>query len=208
MSASKFAGILGKEVAKKRWESVANEIKDGILTKLVKSDGTVMKSLRYKHISPEADYTPDASSFYGLFKFGVLGVDSPILNRIYKNFKEQLFVNTDVGGAVRYKGDGYFRKSGDAPSNPWVITTLWFVEYEIAIAKTKNDLDKALKYLKWAVLQVNSAGMLSEQLDAETGIPVSVMPLTWSHAQYVITFLAYIKKLEEITSCSVKNNSL
>jgi GH15 family glucan-1,4-alpha-glucosidase len=205
IAASKFADALGKEVSKKRWESVANEIKKGILSKLVYPDGKVLKSLRYKHITPEPDYTVDASSFYGLFRFGVLDPHDVILKKIYDNFKKELSVNTEVGGIARYVGDNYFLKSKDVPGNPWIITTLWFVEYEIAISKTKKDLDNAIKYLKWALLQANNAGMLSEQLDAVTGLPVSVTPLTWSHAQYVVTFLQYVKKLEEITYCKGNN---
>lgn len=198
MAAADFAGTLGKEVAKRRWESAAEEVKDGILTKLIHSDGRVMKSLKYTHISPEPDYTADASSFYGLFHFGVLDVDDPTLHRIYEYIKDRLTVHAGVGGIARYEGDNYYLKGRNVPGNPWIITTLWLAEYEIARAKTKKELTEASKCLQWTLDRTNKAGMLSEQLDAETGTPVSVMPLVWSHAQYVVTFLAYIKKLEEL----------
>ena len=81
IAAADFAGTLGKEVAKRRWQTAAEEVKEGILTKMIHTDGRVMKSLRYTHFSPEADYTADASSFYGLFHFGVLDVDDPVSTR-------------------------------------------------------------------------------------------------------------------------------
>lgn len=199
MSAAHFARILGKEVAGRRWESAALEVKDGIITKLIHDDGRVMKSLRYAHFSPEPDYTADASSFYGLFKFGVLDVDDFKLERVYEYVKERLTVRTNTGGIVRYEGDNYFRTGNNKEQgNPWIITTLWFTEYEIARAKTVGELKKTLSALEWTLRQANSAGMLSEQLDAVSGRPVSVMPLVWSHAQYVITFLAYARKLKTL----------
>jgi len=206
MVASEFARILGKEVSSKRWESAAKEVKDGIVTKLIHDDGRVMKSLRYTHISPEPDYTADAASFYGLFRFGVLDVDDPRLGRIHEYIKERLTVHSGAGGIARYEGDNYYRTKHGVPGNPWIITTLWLAEYEIARAKTKKELMSALKYLEWTIDQTNSAGMLSEQLDAGSGAPVSVMPLVWSHAQYVITFLAYVHKLEQFSITVTKKN--
>lgn len=198
MAAADFARILGKEVARRRWETAAQEVKEGILSKLIYIDGKVLKSLRYAHTSPEPDFTADASSFYGLYRFGVLALDDPKLHQIYTYIKERLTVHAGVGGIARYEGDNYFRTGENVPGNPWIITTLWLAEYEIERATTKRALTATLSHLQWALDQTNSAGMLSEQLDSQTGKPVSVMPLVWSHAQYVLTFLAYIKKLEEL----------
>jgi oligosaccharide amylase len=196
-AAAHFADLLGKQVASRRWESAAEEVKEGIVTKLLHDDGRVIKSLRYRHISPEPDYTADASSFYGLFRFGVLEVDDPKLHRVYEYIKERLTVHAGEGGIARYEGDNYYRKGHGVPGNPWIITTLWLAEYEIARAKNKKELQKTLVHLEWVHKQTNTAGMLPEQLEAHSGRPVSVMPLVWSHAQYVITFLAYTNKLKE-----------
>ena len=201
VAAADFAGTLGKEVARRRWQTAAEEVKEGIISKMIHPDGRVMKSLRYTHFSPEADYTADASSFYGLFHFGVLDVNDPMLYRAYEYIKDHLTVRAGVGGIARYEGDKYFCTSGDI-SNPWIITTLWLAEYEIVKSKTKKELTEAGRHLQWALDRTNHAGMLSEQLDANTGTPVSVMPLVWSHAQYAITFLAYVRKLEEFAMCA------
>jgi len=42
------------------------------------------------------------------------------------------------------------------------------------------------------------SGVLSEQLDPYTGEPVSVAPLTWSHATFVATVLRYVDKANEL----------
>jgi len=207
LAAAEFAQILGKEVAKKRWESAAAEVKDGIITKLIHDDGRVMKSLRYTHISPEPDYTADASSFYGLFRFGVLEPGDPKLHRVYEYIKDRLTVRSGEGGVARYEGDNYFRTGRDVPGNPWIITSLWLAEYEIALVKNNTELKKTIEHLEWTHKQTNTAGMLSEQLDAQTGSPVSVMPLVWSHAQYVITFLAYVEKFRELNTITKETNN-
>jgi len=201
-AAAEFAQVLGKQVASRRWDSAAEEIKDGILTRLLHEDGRVMKSLRYRHISPEPDYTADASSFYGLYRFGVLDIDDPRLERAYNYIKERLTVHTDLGGIARYEGDDYYRTTENVPGNPWVITTLWFAEYEIARAKDKKDLARPLETLAWVADRANNAGLFAEQYEAGSGTPVSVTPLAWSHAQYIITFLAYTRKLEEFGVCT------
>jgi len=43
--------------------------------------------------------------------------------------------------------------------------------------------------------------VLPEQINPYTGAPISVAPLVWSHAEYAITVLDYLKKLEELDIC-------
>jgi GH15 family glucan-1,4-alpha-glucosidase len=40
--------------------------------------------------------------------------------------------------------------------------------------------------------------LLSEQLDPHTGAPLSVSPLTWSHAEFIITVDEFCKKTESL----------
>jgi len=197
--AAQFAKMLGKEVAFKRWDSAAEEIKNGILTHLI-VDGRILKSVRNEHGDMVQDATVDVSSFYGLFRFGVLDVGDERLNAGYNRAQERLSAGS-CGGIARYEGDNYFRASANVPGNPWVITTLWLAEYEIAQAKTKKDLAAVRGRLQWVLDRTNSAGLLSEQYDSDRCTPTSVTPLTWSHAQYVSTFLAYIEKLQSLGLC-------
>jgi glucoamylase len=200
-AAAQFAKLLGKEVARTRWESAAEDIRDGILTTLVHEDGRAMKSLRYKTHSPEPDYTTDASSFYGLFRFGVLPVGDRRLELIYERTKEKLTITNGIGGVARYEGDNYFRATHDVTGNPWVITTLWLTEYEIQKARSVKDLADPIQGLEWVLARTNEAGLLSEQYHPHSGVPMSASPLIWSHAQYVLTFHAYVDKLTELKVC-------
>lgn len=199
VQAARFADILGKRVACRRWRSAAEEVREGILTKLIHDDGRVMKSLRYEHLAPEPDATVDASSFYGLFRFGVLPADDPRLARAYERVVEHITVPVGIGGVARYEGDQYFRATHEAPGNPWVITTLWLAEYEIARATSLAELAPALERLQWVAARANAAGLLAEEYDPTTGRPASASPLAWSHAQFIIAYHAYLAKHAELT---------
>ncbi len=203
MCAARFAKLLGKEVARRRWESAAEEVRDGILQYLVPEDGHVKKSLSFGPEGITYDDTPDASSFYGLFRFGVLPVGDPKLNGAYEYIKRELMIPKGIGGVARYRGDNYFRTTHDTVGNPWLITTLWLTEYEIARATRPNELVVPLKGLEWVLARAGEAGLLAEQYNPLTGEPASVTPLVWSHAQYVLTFHAYVDKLKELGICTI-----
>lgn len=203
--AAEFARMLGKEVAYKRWDTAAEEVKNGILTHLVQPGGTILKSLRYEHGGIAQDHVIDVSSFYGLFRFGVLDSTDERLIRAYDEVQKRL-TSGSCGGIARYVGDAYFRNTPDgAPGNPWVVTTLWLAEYEIARATSAQDLAVVRGRLQWVMDRANHAGLLSEQYDSTTCTPTSVTPLTWSHAQYVVTFLAYIEKMRALGLCEAPN---
>jgi GH15 family glucan-1,4-alpha-glucosidase len=42
---------------------------------------------------------------------------------------------------------------------------------------------------------------MSEQLNPYTGEAVAVAPLTWSHAEFVLTVISYLVKLEDLGIC-------
>jgi GH15 family glucan-1,4-alpha-glucosidase len=132
----------------------------------------------------------------------VLDIQDERLKRAYDAVQEKLTAGS-CGGIARYEGDNYFRASDTVPGNPWVITTLWLAEYEIAKATNKKELEAARGRLQWALDRANDAGLLSEQYDSVRCTPTSVTPLTWSHAQYVTTFLAYVEKLRTLGLCDV-----
>ena len=50
-----------------------------------------------------------------------------------------------------------------------------------------------------------SSGMMSEQLDPQTGEQISASPLVWSHAEFVHTVIDYLEKLEEMGICVACN---
>jgi GH15 family glucan-1,4-alpha-glucosidase len=114
---------------------------------------------------------------------------------------EELSNHSSAGGIARYKDDYYFRVENDinkVPGNPWFICTLWMAQWHIAMAKTANDLKPARDIINWVVAHQLPGGLLSEQLDPNTGAPLSVSPLTWSHAELIATVDEFCRKSERL----------
>jgi len=147
------------------------------------------------------DKTLDMSSVYGVFAFGVLGIDDPRLARAVKQVEDRILVKTDVGGIARYEGDIYFKKASGVPGNPWIITTLWLAQYYIAVAKKEADFAPVHKWFAWAVKHAGPSGVFSEQLHPYSGEQLSATPLTWSHSEYIMTMVKYLDRLEELGIC-------
>ena len=115
--------------------------------------------------------------------------------------QQQLWVKTNVGGVARYTDDHYHQVSQDianVPGNPWFICTLWLAEWYALVAKTDEDLKKALELLEWVANHALPSGILAEQVDPYTDQPLSVSPLTWSHAAYVSTVLTYLQQKQNL----------
>ena len=115
---------------------------------------------------------------------------------------EKLWCKTQVGGLARYENDGYHRVSTEVAGNPWFVTTLWLAQYYIALAKQKEDLGNALQILQWVADHALPSGVLAEQIHPYTNEPLSVSPLTWSHATFVTTVQQYLNKLINIDKCT------
>ena len=116
--------------------------------------------------------------------------------------RDRLWVNTPVGGVARYEDDYYHRISEDTqkiPGNPWFICTLWLAQWHIATARTLEDLKPALDILAWAHSHALPSGVMAEQVNPLTNEPLSVSPLTWSHAALVTTVREYLARQTEFT---------
>jgi GH15 family glucan-1,4-alpha-glucosidase len=141
------------------------------------------------------------SSVYGIFEFGVLPAHDERVMKTMRSIKQNLSIQTPIGGIARYEHDYYFQRSQDidkVPGNPWIICTLWVAEWEIEAAQTLEDLTTPRKTLEWVNQYAMESGILSEQLDPFDGGPVSVAPLTWSHATFVLTAVKYMTKYEKL----------
>lgn len=149
------------------------------------------------------DMTPDSANF-ALFAFGALEADDPMVEAEMKALRERLWVNTEVGGCARYANDYYHQveteRIGDVPGNPWVICTLWHALHRIARAERLDQLAQALPYLEWTAKQARPSGVLAEQFHPYSGEPISVSPLTWSHATVLVVVAEYLKKHAELTA--------
>ncbi len=142
------------------------------------------------------DLTLDAS-LLGIWSLGLLPADDPRVLSTLRAVETRLRVDSQVGGLARYEGDYYFRRSddvGQVPGNPWTVCTLWAASTSAEIARKSGrvqDLERSRDLILWAVSRASAAGMLAEQFDPATGEPLSVSPLTWSHAAYIDAYLDY-----------------
>jgi GH15 family glucan-1,4-alpha-glucosidase len=128
--------------------------------------------------------------------------DDPKIISTMQAIQQQLWVKTDVGGLARYTNDYYHQVSQDivnVPGNPWFICTLWLAEWYALMAKQTADLKQALALLEWVAGHALPSGILAEQVDPYTGQPLSVSPLTWSHAAYVSTVLTYLQRKMQLS---------
>jgi len=151
----------------------------------------------------EVDETIDAS-LYAIFKFHLFEAQDPRVQSTMQAVEQKLWVKTEVGGVARYENDYYHRVSNDieaVPGNPWFICTLWLADYYIAQATTLEELKKALPIFEWTAGHALESGVLAEQVNPYTNDPISVSPLTWSHATVVSTVIKYLEKLEELQLC-------
>lgn len=206
-AAARFAEILGKERTEHNFDNIAEEMREAIMKHLYNiEDGSFYRSLITDPRGMTVyDRTIDSSSAYGVFLFGVLPPEDERLVRAMKLTKERLTVRTPVGGIARYEGDRYFQSGSDQPGNPWFITTLWYTQYAIALAKNDHDLDLVREELNWVEHNALRSGVMSEQLNPYTGAQLSAAPLTWSHAEYIRTVIMYMRKLGELNIASIPN---
>nr|WP_255654889.1 glycoside hydrolase family 15 protein [Cohnella sp. REN36] len=108
--------------------------------------------------------------------FGVVPPDHDQAVRTAEAVERTLTV-PGVGGIKRYENDAYIG------GNPWILTTLWLAQYRAA----NRQQEEARRLLDWAVAHRAPSGLLPEQVDRETGAPAWVVPLTWSHAMFILT---------------------
>lgn len=136
------------------------------------------------------DNTLDLSSFYGSMVFGYYPTDAQHLHNTVREIESSLLNQTPSKGSPRYENDGYFKISKTSQPNSWIITTLWLGQYYLR----NNQVDKTVDILKWVHEYAIDTGAMPEQIHPENGIPISVTPLVWSHAEYINTVLDLTNK--------------
>ncbi len=203
-AAAAFARAFGEVDRAEHYEGAAEEIRKGMERYLWHE-----KSGRFvRMISPvgdgfDVDLTVDAS-LYGCFAFGAYDPRDPKVVGTMDAVARTLQTKTPVGGVARYEGDRYQAvepASPAVPGNPWFICTLWLAQHQIARASTPEELRPAREILEWVAAHALPSGVLAEQIHPRSGLPLSVSPLTWSHAEYVRTYQDYTEKFRSFTSC-------
>ncbi|WKZ14941.1 MAG: glycoside hydrolase family 15 protein [Candidatus Jettenia caeni] len=151
---------------------------------------------RFNPDTKELDLTIDASLF-GVTAFGLFPADNPMVVSTMRQIEDRLTVKTEVGGIARYERDRFVSVTEDfkrIPGNPWIICTLWLAQYKIAAAHSLEQLQSVIDILLWVTRHTRPSGALPEQLYPFGERLISVCPLSWSHAEFIITVLDYLDK--------------
>jgi GH15 family glucan-1,4-alpha-glucosidase len=147
------------------------------------------------------DMTMD-SAIFALTEFGVLQADTPQMISTARQLEQRLWVQTDIGGMARYENDYYHqvekRDTTKVAGNPWFICTLWLARYRILRARTAAELSGGKQLIEWAAKRAFASGVMAEQLHPYSGEPISVSPLTWSHAAYISVVRAYADRAQRL----------
>lgn len=210
-AAAQIANLFNDQERRDRYAAAANEVREA-MTKhlwledqsrfargLVLSDDDVL----------ELDKTVDSSTF-AVFYLDVFPPTSATVIGTMDAIRAKLWVQTEVGGVARYEGDAYHRiseETGRVPGNPWLICTLWLAEHAVRRAQTVAELQSALDLVRWARSKAPSSLILPEQIDPYDGQPLSVAPLTWSHAQVVSVVRAYLEGRRKIRATSSESST-
>lgn len=199
LSAAAGMAALQGDSEGKSFAGAADQVRGALLKHLVDSEsGAFIRTVRQTGSGFEPDLGADASLLL-VGRFAGLPADHPAVLATVAKVKDRLFVRSALGGLARYEGDYYGRVSESYPGNPWVITTLWLAQEEIAAATSVRELEWSLRWLEWTRARGGATGVLGEQFHPETGHVMTVSPLTWSHAEYLNTCLDWAERYRELT---------
>ncbi|HEX4836380.1 MAG TPA: glycoside hydrolase family 15 protein [bacterium] len=206
LCAAALADAFGETERAARYRAAADEIRAGVLRDMWSAEAGRFGRMLAPGAAGESrlDLTIDAS-LYGLFAFGMLAPDDPMVIRTMQAVEERLWVRTPVGGIARYEDDHYHQVSADTgpvPGNPWIVCTMWLAQWYIARARSADDLARPLDLLRWAAAKALPSGVLPEQVHPMTGELLSVSPLTWSHVEFVETTVRYLDRLHALDVCA------
>jgi glucoamylase len=171
---SKIASVLGYDALSVSWVEEEKALRKAVITHLWdEQNGRFLKSIK------PYDSSIDTALLGLAYPFSVLEADDPRL------------VNTShqIEKAFRYASDGLGRYPGDAyqGGNPWFITTLWMALYQCRL----HNYEKARTLIGWCARHVDELQLFAEQVNKDSGEPISASPLAWSHAMFILSLLDY-----------------
>ncbi|MEM0138908.1 MAG: glycoside hydrolase family 15 protein [Thermoplasmatales archaeon] len=184
-AAANFANTFGDYEPSEKYNDAANRMAASFEKKFYSEEkGYYARAI----INGVADFTVDSQNM-ALFLFDMKDARDPRMRANMEKIMERLWVR-NTGGIARYENDNYQRVKQDTqiPGNPWIITTLWAARYFLKI----GEKDRAADMIKWVINHRQNSGVLSEQINPYDNSTLSVSPLIWSHAEFIITILEYL----------------
>lgn len=171
---SKIASVLGYDALSVSWLEESKALQKSIMSNLWdEADGRFLKSINPRDSSID-------TALLGLsYPFSVIDADDPRL----------LSTSRQIQNAYTYASEGLGRYPGDLyhGGNPWFITTLWMALYQCQLL----NYDKARVLIDWCAKHVDELKLFSEQIQKDSGEPISASPLAWSHAMFILSLLDY-----------------
>lgn len=171
-TSARIAKFMGEGSLFEKWNAAAEKTK----TALLKLTWNPQKGRFIKTFNPK-DESLDVSLLGLTFPFEVLPAQDERMKKTA--FAIEQSFNYEVGGIGRYPGDMYYN------GNPWILTTLWLALYYEKL----KDVNKMEQLIKWVIANSTDLNLLSEQVDKSTGLPISAVPLAWSHAFFILAVL-------------------
>ena len=189
IAAADLANEMGDSNSAVKWRAAAEDIQTAAKERLFNEDKKYFyRGILFTPEGEEKNTQIDTSSFFGSYFFGLFSDQAYQITESFKTLTNTFLSENNQISLPRYTDDNYRRTSQKYTGNYWLISSLWLAQYYIS----KDESAKALRILDWVKSTSSSSGMLSEQVNPETGEVIAPSPLAWSHAEYVSTLLDLI----------------
>jgi GH15 family glucan-1,4-alpha-glucosidase len=191
-AAAELADQLGDTDSAQEYRDGAAEIRAGVEKHFY--DAGLDRLVFMLHVKPDGTYVRDPildSSQAAVFVYGLLPANDERVAKTMRAMGAQLGNALPIGGIARHGDDYYHHISGnygEYQGNTWFVSTLWYTDWLTAVGRR----DEARRFLEWCAERAMASGVLAEQIHPHTGAPLSVAPLTWSHAAFVASVERYL----------------
>ena len=195
--AAKFARVFYDSERQKSLNEAVEQIKQAILTYLY--DSKLKRFIKALYPDSSRDSKVDSSLLMAII-YGIFDTRSQAMKETVESVISHLWLTQGIGGLARYENDDYHRVSKNVQGNPWPISTLFLARWYCRNAQSIEDLKKPLDLLVWSARTALPSGLLAEQLNPYDARPISVSPLIWSHAEFVMAAKEYLDSYKRFLS--------
>jgi GH15 family glucan-1,4-alpha-glucosidase len=195
--AAKFAQVFYDSERHKSLNEVAAQMKESILTHLY--DHKLKRFIKAIYPDSSRDTTIDSSLLMATI-YGIFDTQNNAMKETVETIISRLWLSQGIGGLARYENDEYHRVSKSVQGNPWPVCTLWLARWYCRTAQSLEELNKSLDILAWSARTSAPSGLLAEQLNPFDAKPISVSPLIWSHAEFVMAAREYLDNYGRLKS--------
>ena len=202
-SAAHFATEFGETDLATTYTQAAQEIQAAARQYLWHEESG--RFLRMINVLPDGTIQPDMnidSSITGLYQFGMFDPRGDEITRTMAAIEARLTIKSKSAASRATRTTTTIRSARTSPTcraTPGSSAPAGWREYHIARAQTLDELHEALPWLEWVRTHALPSGVLAEQIDPYTDAPLSVSPLTWSHAEFVSAVRWYAGKYRRLT---------